>query len=308
MLVGHAHMSAYVSIRPSAYVSIRCAWPHLMLFIGYSLEAEEELVGHTLGTPAAGVPHVLPLAAHLHASACVSIRQHTSAFVSIRQHTSAYAGASHVLLLAVHLSRERFLPSIRRHTSAYVSIRPHTSAYVLRTSPESASSSAYVRIRRHTSAYVRIRQHTSAYVSIRPHTSAYVSIRAAHLSRERFLLSIRPHTSAYVRIRPHTSAYVRIRPHTSAYVRIRPHTSAYVLRTSPESASSSGESAHISKSAHAAAKRLPLFRAGIRQHTSAYVIRARADVKERTAASTSASVSIRHQSARSCMLTDADGC
>jgi hypothetical protein len=117
-----------------------------------------------------------------------------------------------------------------------VSIRPHT------------STSAYVRIRQHTSAYVRQEhrgpccQHTSAYVydSIRQLTSAYVSIRQHKFDKsiEALAVSTRQHTStsAYVRIRQHTSAYVRQEhrgpccQHTSAYifVSIRPHTSAYV--------------------------------------------------------------------------------
>jgi hypothetical protein len=106
----------------------------------------------------------------------------------------------------------------RRHTSAYVRIRPHTSACVS------------MRIRQHASAYVSIHlegaeederhqpKHTSAYVSIHPHTSAYVIIRK--------------HTpwGCGGGWAPPAQAYVSIRQHTSAYVSIRQHTSAYTLR------------------------------------------------------------------------------
>ena len=65
----------------------------------------------------------------------------------------------------------------------------------------------------HTSAYARIRQHTSAYylaVVPRPQTLLHVSIRQQ---------------SAYVRMRPHTLhtntlLRISIRQHTSAYGRI----------------------------------------------------------------------------------------
>jgi hypothetical protein len=72
---------AYVSIRPSAYVSIRMLMDVCCFFLQKT---------HTSAY------------VHQHTSAYASIRQHTSAYVSIRAHTSAYV-------------------SIRQHTSAYVS-------------------------------------------------------------------------------------------------------------------------------------------------------------------------------------------
>ncbi len=57
----------------------------------------------------------------------------------------------------------------------------------------------------------------SAYISIRQHTSAYVAYAGKHLI-ERLGVSIRQHTSAYTRKHCLERLGVSIRRHTSAYV------------------------------------------------------------------------------------------
>jgi hypothetical protein len=156
---------------------------------------------------------------------------------------------------------------------------------------------------RGSSAYVRIRQHTSAYVSIipesrsrpeaaRPSRLEHASLvqrsrqqrirrrsqRASWLSLRRW--RVRQHADAYVSIRQHTSAYVsirqRMRPHadvpaavagTSACGRIRQHTSAYAYDGGVREPAGClcGGGGYVSMRTHTSAY------VSIRQHTSAYV-------------------------------------
>jgi hypothetical protein len=108
---------------------------------------------------------------------------------------------------------------IRQHTSAYVSTRQHI-PIPKRVSRRGAAMQAAAAITgippRATAMFVTkspsdcMRQHTSAYVRLRPHSSAYVSTASRRV--QLLCSSPSPPATAYVRLRPHT--YVRIRQHS----------------------------------------------------------------------------------------------
>jgi hypothetical protein len=94
-------VSAYVSIRQhtSAYVSIRSAYVSIRTSAYVSMR---QICLPQCEEPPERAPRRASI--RQHTSAYASIRQHASAYASIRQHTSAYV-------------------SIRQHTSAYVRMR-----------------------------------------------------------------------------------------------------------------------------------------------------------------------------------------
>jgi hypothetical protein len=190
--------SAYVSIRQhtSAYVSIH---QHTSAYVSAALE-----IPTTLQHTSAYVSIRQHTSAYV--SAALEIPpslQHTSAYVSICQHTSAYVSAALEVpppplgplpLLFLFFSAEDPRPATTVAETARFSFSsgrenaPFRRASGIAGTPSStladeepatdapslvlASSSSL-----HTSAYVRIRPHTSAYV--RQHTSAYDS-RVCH--------------------------------------------------------------------------------------------------------------------------------
>jgi hypothetical protein len=200
------------------------------------------------------------------------IRQHT-AYVSIRQHTSAYVSIRQAVSSDTCIRRHTSAYGIRKYTSAYVSMRQAVGATPLPSiSMEQRAlyirpTSAYVRIRPHTSAYVAVESRDTsalAYVSIRQQTSAYVSKGTSALDEHggegysRRLMVCddgTPHVfgccclilrDAAPVLRQHPSAYISIRQHTSAYVCIRQQ--SLILRDAA-----------------------PVLAHNVRQHTSAYV-------------------------------------
>ena len=130
-------------------------------------------------------------------------------FFLLREHYELTFSVRHPSVIPDHESR---------HTSAYVRIRQHTSTHV-----------STRNIRQRTSSYVNIRQCTS-YVSTRQDTSVHVNTRQ-HTQ----------HTSSYVIISQHTTVYAGVRQLTSTYIGIRQHTSAYkVSNTSSRSGGGAG--------------------------------------------------------------------